>query len=413
MAQLFFYRLLYAIKLADYKLSMKIDKAIINWRLRGHHAQAIDLSKIKSILLVRNDGIGDMVITTPMIRALAQNGYQVSVMSQKSCLPIIENNPYVAETFIWNDNFSHAQVQELEKTIQTRQFDLLIDMRYPVYFKHRPHRIMLCHYLGAKYKMGWNKSGLGVYDVSINHYTRRGHYITLVNKFLEFLDIHNADLYYEFFIDTPIEERAKAYIEELRQQNGGPIIILNPYTGHSRRDMTTQQISESTKQIFALHPNARIITIGLRERIEKLIKELNHEQISYYPSKSIIDIIPLIKYADLVISPDTSIIHVVSAYQKPLVALYASGRRTPPELITEKTKIKERYHELVDYARALFFDKPNIDNGIRPIGKLLLVENSFGPNNPNAIQLMNYNHRLGEIAPQEIAKATHKLLVKT
>lgn len=391
---------------------MKIDKAIINWRLRDHKTRTIDLSRIKSILLVRNDGIGDMVITTPMIRALAQKGYQVSIMSQKSCLPIIENNPYVKETFIWDDNFSQAQVQQLEKTIQARQFDLLIDMRYPVYFKHRPHRVMLCHYFGAKYKIGWNKSGLGIYDVSINHYTRRDHYITLVNKFLEFLDIYNADLRYEFFIDTTIEGRAKTYIEEIRQQNGGPVIILNPYTGHARRDMTTQQIRESMEQIFALYPNARIIAIGLRERIEKLIDELNHKHITYYPSKTIIDIIPLIKYADLVISPDTSIIHVVSAYQKPLVALYASGRRTPPELITGKIKIKERYHELVDYARALFFDKPNIDNGIRPVGKLLLVENSFGPNNPNAIQLMNYNHRLGEISPQEIANATHQLLGK-
>lgn len=412
MAKLFFYRLLYGIKLADYRLSMKIDKAIINWRLRNHKTKTIPISDIKSILLVRNDGIGDMVITTPMIRALAQKGYQVSVMSQKSCLPIIHNNPYITETFIWDDNFSHSQVQQLEQTIQSRQFDLLIDMRYPVYFKHRPHRIMLCHYLGAKYKIGWNKSGLGVYDISINHYTRRNHYITLVNKFLEFLNIHNADLRYEFFIDPQIEKHAQTHIQELRQQGAAPIIILNPYTGHTRRDMTTQQICESAQQIFALHPNARIIAIGLQERIEKLIQELNHKHITYFPSKSIIDIIPLIKYADLVISPDTSIIHIVSAYQKPLVALYASGRRTPPEFTTEKTKIKERYHELVDYARALFFDKPNIDNGIRPMGKLLLVENSFGPNNPHAIQLMNYNHRLSEITPQKIAQATHQLLEK-
>lgn len=391
---------------------MLIDRQIIDWRLRKHQQQPIDIQSIKTILLVRNDGIGDMVITTPLIRTLAEHGYHVSVISQKSALAIIKNNPYVTETFVWDDAFSPEEVTKLEAEIQSRKFDLLIDMRYPVYFKRQPHRIMLCHYFGAKYKIGWNKSGLPVYDLSINHYTRRGHYITLVNKFLEFLGISNADLSYQFFIDPSTQNRAQQYIDALKEKEATPLIVINPFTGHSRRDMTHEQIRSTLSQITTQYPHAQFIAIGLKERIEKLLHELSIPNLSYYPSSSILDIIPLIEKSDLVISPDTSIIHIVAAYQKPLVALYASGRRTPPEFMTPKMATKERYHELADYARARFFDLPNLKNGTRRKGKLLLVENSFGPNNPQAIKLMNYNHKLGEIPAQKIAEATRMLLQK-
>lgn len=409
---MFLYKALYFFKRIDYQVSMWLDKAVINWRLRKHQRRQIDKAAIKTILLLRNDGIGDMVITTALIRVLAQHGYQVSVMSQKSALEIIQNNPHVTHTFVWNDNYSSGEMRQIEQQVREQHFDLIIDMRYPVYFKHSPHRIMLPYYLGGKYTLGWNKSALKCYDASINHYTRRGHYITLVQKFLAFLNIHNADLSYEFFIDPASEAAAGSFIDALRTDHG-KVIVLNPFSGHPRRDMTNEQIRQSIELLLSKYPQAHFIAIGVKTRVEKLIDTLKIERLVYYNSKSILDVVPLIQRADLVISPDTSIIHVVAAFQKPLVGLYASGRRTPRSLSDAKTHIKEKYHEQVDEARARFFDGPNVRAGTRPKGKLLLVENSFGPNNKNAIQLKNYTHRLSEIPAEAIFEACDQLLSRT
>lgn len=406
------YKALYFFKLIDYKAALLIDKAIINRQLRNYTPRVIDKTSIKTILLARNDGIGDMVITTPMIRALAQNGYKVSVISQKSCLEIIENNPYVSETFIWKDNYTQKQLSQLEQELQSRHFDLVIDMRYPIYFKRNPHRTIQSYYFGGKYSIGWNKSALKCFDASINHYTRREHYITLVNKFLEFLDIRGADLRYEFFINPRSQQNAQIFMDSLRMQSpdAAKVIVLNPFTGHHRRDMSLEQIRHTVEMILTQYPGSKIVAIGLKERVQELINTLKIEGLIFYNSKSIMDVVPLIERADLVISPDTSIIHLVGAFQKPLVGLYASGRRTPPSLSNAKIRIKEKYHEQVDEARAYFFDEPNIRKGLRPKGKMLLVENSFGPNNPNAIQLKNYTHCLSEIPAQDIFNAVKKLL---
>lgn len=405
------YKTLYFFKKTEYLASMLIDKIIINHRLRRCQPKKIDLSQIKTVLLVRNDGIGDMVITTSLIRVLAQHGYEVNVMSQKSALAIIENNPHVKQTFVWNDDMAGTQLSTFEQEVHNQHFDLIIDMRYPIYFKRSPHKTIQSYYFGGKYTMGWNKSAFAYFDLSIKHYTRRGHYITLIQKFLAALNIHDTDLYYEFFPSKQAIETAQAFTMALRQKNpGAPIIILNPYSGHHRRDMSFEQIKTLTDQIISHYPHSQIIAIGIKDRIEKLITALQSPQISYYNSASIMDVVPLIEASDLVISPDTSIVHLVAAFQKPLVALYASGRRTPATITTAKNRVKEKYHETVDEARAHFFDLPNVKKGIRPKGKMMLVEGSFGPNNKNAIQLKNYTHQLSEIPSQTIFYAVNKLL---
>lgn len=408
---LLLYKTLYFFKKIEYLLSMQVDKLIIRFVLRNSKPKIIDRKQIKSILLMRNDGIGDMVITTPLIRILSQHGYEVSVMSQKSALDIIQNNPYVKQAFVWNDHLSGKARQTLEQNIRDLEFDLLIDMRYPIYFKHKPHKTIQSYYFHAKYNMGWNKSAFPYFDASIAHYTRRGHSITLIQKFLEVLNIQADNLRYELFPSPQSITTAQTFIASCRQNNpNAPIIILNPYTGHHRRDMRFEQIAALVKHITEQYPQGKIIAIGLKNRIQSLIELLQNPQVVYYESANIMDVAPLIEAADLVISPDTSIVHMVAAYQKPLVALYASGRRTPQAISTAKNRVKENYHEVVDEARARFFDAPRIQQGLRPKGKMLLVEGAFGPNNPHAIQLKNYTHQICEITPIEIYQAAQTLL---
>ena len=407
------YKALYFFKKTEYLLSMALDKQIIKRQLRHCQPKTIDLKKIKKILLVRNDGIGDMIITTPFIRILAQHEFDVSVMSQKSALQIIQNNPHVKQTFIWDDRISGQELAAFEQNIQQQHFDLAIDMRYPIYFKHSPHKTIQSYYFGAKYNIGWNKSAFPYFDLSIKHYTRRGHYITLIQKFLTAFNIHETDLHYEFFPSNQATKAAHTFVNQLREKAAGaPIIILNPYTGHHRRDMSLEQIKTVIEQLTLHYPQCQIIAIGIQDRIKKLISVLQRPNVVYFNSATIMDVVPLIEASDLVISPDTSIVHLVAAFQKPLVALYASGRRTAPSISTPKNRIKEKYHETVDEARAHFFDLPNVKKGVRPKGKMLLVEGSFGPNNKNAIQLKNYTHQLSEIPAQSIAEAADRLLIQ-
>ncbi len=76
--------------------------------------------------------------------------------------------------------------------------------------------------------------------------------------------------------------------------------------------------------------NAEILIIilskpGDERKIEKLIKDmgLNYVVPSYF---SILEVSALISELDLVISPDTSIIHIASAFNIPSVSIYTANK---------------------------------------------------------------------------------------
>lgn len=47
------------------------------------------------IVIIRQDHLGDLVLTTPLIRALSLAGHQVTVIARRSNLPIMEKNPHL------------------------------------------------------------------------------------------------------------------------------------------------------------------------------------------------------------------------------------------------------------------------------------------------------------------------------
>lgn len=58
---------------------------------------------IKEVLVLRIDHLGDLVLTTPLIRALATAGHRVTVVARRSALPVLDNNPHITGMFALED----------------------------------------------------------------------------------------------------------------------------------------------------------------------------------------------------------------------------------------------------------------------------------------------------------------------
>ena len=79
----------------------------------------------KRFLIVRFSSIGDIVLTTPVLRCIkkASPDAHITYVTKKAHASILQNNPYVDEVLQLEDSFSTLR-QELEN----RQFDYLIDL---------------------------------------------------------------------------------------------------------------------------------------------------------------------------------------------------------------------------------------------------------------------------------------------
>ncbi len=55
------------------------------------------------ILVLRQDHLGDLVLTTPLFRALARAGHEVHVVARRSSLPVLAGNPFIASVTALED----------------------------------------------------------------------------------------------------------------------------------------------------------------------------------------------------------------------------------------------------------------------------------------------------------------------
>lgn len=78
------------------------------------------------ILIVRFSSIGDIVLTTPVIRGLKkQLDAEVHFCSKKQFQGILTNNPYIDKVHLLNSDFS-----TLLKSLKEEQFDVIIDLHH-------------------------------------------------------------------------------------------------------------------------------------------------------------------------------------------------------------------------------------------------------------------------------------------
>lgn len=65
---------------------------------------------MKTVLIIRLGALGDIVIITPLLRLLKQDGYHVTVNISNYSKAILDNNPYVDELIIHDSNIKNSDL---------------------------------------------------------------------------------------------------------------------------------------------------------------------------------------------------------------------------------------------------------------------------------------------------------------
>ncbi|MBN2745246.1 MAG: glycosyltransferase family 9 protein [Bacteroidales bacterium] len=77
------------------------------------------------ILVVRFSSIGDIVLTTPIVRALAKKPFEAEVhfVTKFAFLPVVEHNPYLTKVHSFK-----KEITEIKEELKEERFDLIIDL---------------------------------------------------------------------------------------------------------------------------------------------------------------------------------------------------------------------------------------------------------------------------------------------
>ena len=279
----------------------------------------LENNNIKSILFLRYDGkIGDMVVNSLMFREIKKvyPDTKIGVITRGAAIDIIKNNPNVDEIYEYHKD--RKKIKDLALKIKEEKYDLLIDFSEML----RVNQMMLINLCGARINIGLDRKDWKLFDLSIEsgkdfkwteHITKR--YLAYLIKLG--LKKENIDISYDIYLKN--EKKYEIFFNKIKENKK---LILNPYGASKHKSFSIETLENIIN--YLKDKDIAIILVYFGDKYEELKFLEKKYKYVYIPKKieSILDTAILIKKSDYVISPDTSIVHIASAFNKKMITVY-------------------------------------------------------------------------------------------
>ena len=279
----------------------------------------LEENDIKSILFLRYDGkIGDMVVNSLMFREIKKvyPNIKIGVVARGAAIDIIKDNPNVDKIYEYYKD--RKKIKDLALKIKEEKYDLLIDFSEML----RVNQMMLINLCGARINIGLDRKDWKLFDLSIEsgkdfkwteHITKR--YLAYLIKLG--LKKENIDISYDIYLKD--EKKYEAFFNEIKESKK---LILNPYGASKHKSFNIETLENIIT--YLKDKDIAIILTYFGDKYKELEFLEKKYKYVYIPKKieSILDTAILIKKSDYVISPDTSIVHIASAFNKKMITVY-------------------------------------------------------------------------------------------
>jgi ADP-heptose:LPS heptosyltransferase len=275
----------------------------------------------RNVLVMRLDNIGDVIMTSPALRSLKENLPQAKITLMASpagalTAPLL---PAVDEVLpwrvLWQDlgrlEFDPAREWELIETLKQRQFDAAIVFTS---FAQSPHpAALICALADIPLRLGESKEQ----DWSLTHAVPPAldtmHQVERNLRLIEWLGFQVRDR--RLTLDVP----------SLNFPRLQPYLLLNPWTSCQSRNYDPERFAKAARQLSDM-TGWKVVVTGVekdRDRAAHLLEILAERAIDLIGKTTLAELVALVAQAQLVLTNNTSTMHIADATNTPNVVLFA------------------------------------------------------------------------------------------
>ena len=295
----------------------------------------IDIKNIKSILILRYDRIGDMVVTTPVFHELKSmnSNIKIGVFASEKNNEIIKNNPNVDKIYIVHSNWWYL-LKEI-RNARKEKYDVIINF----IFNRTSSCGIMSNLIGPKsFKVGQGNDKYKFYFnrlLKLNRETR--HMSETLMHIIKDVFICEPDfnnIRYEIFLDKESIHSVDIFLNKhnLTKRDDGlelnrKYIIFNLSAVDAVRKISKDQI-KGIIDLLLKSFSRNIVVVSAPNDIGnlKLVDPyLDSGKVFPFPDKgiaSLLELAAVIKGAVCTISPDTSIVHFSVGVGIPVISFY-------------------------------------------------------------------------------------------
>ena len=291
------------------------SQKIFHYLYRHQRPEPSVLGPVNRILLVRIDKIGDAIISTVLVAALRQRfpGVEIDMVlgrRNQAAAPLL---PPLDNVFVARPNM--REVIALIRKLRRRRYDVAIDL----IMHDSMTAAVYTAATGARIKIGFKDATSTLYDFAIP-LPLREHSVRRLLRLLAPLKIFVPDA--EARPSTVLSPASLRAAEAALAGIGRPLLMINISGSSAHKFWGADNFVRLASDLRKT--GAAVILMSAPED-QLLLKEIaDRSGVPHLSRPGLMDFAALLWFADLVISPDTSIVHIAAAFNKPVVTLAES-----------------------------------------------------------------------------------------
>ena len=283
------------------------------------------VEEAQKILVIRLSSLGDIVVLTPIFRALRSRfpTAQIDCLTKIEFQPLLHDNPYLSRILTYDTSTGLAGWINLCQQLQTVSYDLYLDMHANLRSR------ILGYYLHRTRLLRWHKPRLKrffLFYLYLNLFPKDFCLLSEYFKVLTPLDLVTDGLLPEIFLNETVIKRTAVILQE--HQISGPFVVLLPIATWINKRYPVERYKELADRIWATYQLPAVWLGGKKDRYLRAAGIPNDaSNILLIGETSLAESLAILARSILVIGNDTGLSYAAEALGIPLILILGPTSR--------------------------------------------------------------------------------------
>lgn len=291
------------------------------WLFDKKKVTNFDLVNTKSILFIRNDAkLGDAIVSSGVLKKLKKYRpeIKIKVLTTSAMASLFEEHFGVDQVVHLSKRPSYSEMKDVCE--QVGSVDVVVSLNLDMKMKD----IYLLNKLKSKINIGLD-SNLNLINFNVSNDIINIHYADKFNYIATLLGITEPAENYIVPLVPSSMEKAQNFLSE---NNIDKFVLINPFGSGSERKLNKDSVNKIISAIKEWDKSLSVVLLSAPDTRELLDSmSLTTTSIRHFDqSDSIYDAIAIVEKAKLVVSVDTSIVHIASGFNKKQIAIYKQDK---------------------------------------------------------------------------------------
>lgn len=262
------------------------------------------------ILVVRFSSIGDVILTTPIVRCLHEQlpSAEIHFITKQAFVPLLENNPHIAEIIAIKKSY-----KEVLPTLKTNDYDVIVDL-------HNNVRTLSLKLALGKKSVTFPKKNIRKALLTLLKWDvmPKVHIVDRYFKPVEKLGVKNDGLSCELFLNESEIQTAEKALTTI-----GSFVAIAMGAQFATKQLPIELIQKALE-------NNRLPVVLLggpsdQERAELVTLALSSQQVINFCGKlSLRESAAVLRKANVLLTGDTGLMHIATCFSVPIVSVWGN-----------------------------------------------------------------------------------------